>query len=64
MKLEGVLICNDEQLNETGIKDAHHIIHYTIPEDFRTFLFRCSVFLDSYKQSLESRPSVSNEISS
>lgn len=62
-KSEGVLICNDEQLKGTGIKDAHHIVHYTIPkDDFRTFLFRFSAFLDSYESGSDTTECVSSSI--
>lgn len=48
--MEGVLICDDEQLNDTAIKDAHHIFHYTVPkEKFLNFVSRLYAFMDNYK---------------
>lgn len=53
-KVEGVLICDDEQLKETGIKDAQHILHYTIPkESFLVFTNRLSTMMDNFKDGTE-----------
>lgn len=50
-KVEGVLICDDEQLKETAIKDAQHIIHYSVPvESFRAFVSRLSTMLDNFTE--------------
>lgn len=47
--MEGVLVCADEHLKDTGITDAQNIIHFSVPEnDFRVFLFRFSAMLDYY----------------
>lgn len=47
--MEGVLVCADEHLQDTGIADAQNIIHYSVPEnEFRTFLFRFSAMLEYY----------------
>lgn len=47
--MEGVLICDDEQLNDTTIMDAHHIFHYTIPkEKYVSFVSRLSTMLHNY----------------
>lgn len=61
--MEGVLICNDEQLRETAIKDAHHIIHYTVPnESFRAFVSRLATMLDNFKNGAESKVSENGEM--
>lgn len=57
--MEGVLICDDEQLKGTGIKDAQHIVHYTVPkESFRAFVDRMSTMLDNYKNDAEFKVSL------
>ncbi|XP_055296420.1 putative ATP-dependent RNA helicase TDRD12 [Sitodiplosis mosellana] len=42
-----VLICSDDQLVKFDVRNANHIIHYDLPENFETFCRRYSV-LRSY----------------
>lgn len=59
--MEGVLICDDEQLKSTGIQDAQHIVHYTVPEEsFRAFVSRMSTMLDNYKNGAEFKVSANS----
>lgn len=55
-EMKGVLVCDDEQLRGTDIKDAQHVFHYTVPkEDFLKFLFRLSAMLthNDYERNAE-----------
>lgn len=46
-KIEGVVICIDEHLAGTQIKNTQHILHFSVPiQDFRLFLNRFSAMLE------------------
>ena len=50
-KIEGILICTDEQLPRLEIKNVQHIMHFTVPtQEFRSFLTRHSALLDFYDE--------------
>lgn len=52
-KLEGVLICADKYVIDTEIKDAQHVVHYSLPlQKFTDFMFRLSTMLDYYGDSI------------
>lgn len=38
-----VLVCSDDHLTSVGVRTAHHIIHYDLPDDFATFSLRYSL---------------------
>lgn len=47
--IEGVVVCDDEHLKDTGITNVQHMIHYNVPKnDFLKFLFRLSAMIDSH----------------
>ncbi|OWR47341.1 RNA helicase protein [Danaus plexippus plexippus] len=43
-----ILVCCDGNLTHMNITDAHHLIHYSMPQYFSTFCKRFSVLNDNY----------------
>lgn len=46
--MEGVLICADIDIDSIAIKNAQHIVHFSLPADYRRFMFRFSTMIEYY----------------
>lgn len=47
--MEGVLICADSHIESTAIKNAQHIVHFSLPADnYVRFMMRFSTMIEYY----------------
>lgn len=44
----GVIVCTDRILSDHNIRNAQHVIHYSLPEGPRAFIFRFSSSIERY----------------